>query len=597
MKCSSLLFPIAFCAATLLQAQTLAPPPPSTHNDITVEELGYHIGWLASDALEGRGTGSKGGELAVQYIAREFERYGLKPAGSDGYRQTFEAVTGVEMGRNNALSIDIRGRRFSMVLATDYTPYGFSESGNATSPLLFAGYGLNAPKLAYNDYESIDARGKIVLVAAGHPESDNPHSEFDAIASVRSKAMFAREAGAAALIIVTPDSDEPGKFAYDGSPQGGGIVVVNLSRKSAEPLFADEALASILTRIDAVKKPASFVIDDVTASLQVDVSFIRKSVSNVAGLIEGSDPVLRSELIVFGAHYDHLGWGQNGSLYRGKEPMIHNGADDNASGTAAMLELAQLFASEPPKRSMLFLAFGAEEMGLLGSSNWVNNPTRPLKDIAVMVNIDMLGRLPDSTNKINIQGVGTSPGFEALVKKTNEAYDFELGLIPDGQGSSDHASFYRKDVPVLFFFTGLHTDYHRPSDDADKINLPGEKKAARFIADVARTIDQTPERPPFVRVVIKEDRRVRGFNVYVGTIPDYGSTEVGFKITGTSPGSPAEKAGLKGGDLIVQFGETTLKNIYDYMNALGLHKPGEDVVVKVQRGAETVTTTVHLVKK
>ncbi len=593
-RLTAILLIASACAA---YAQTIPPPPPTSTAEVTIDELGYHIRYLASDELEGRGTGTKGGELAVSYLEREFKRYGLAPAGEKGYRQTFEAVTGVSMGADNTLTLSAAGARRTLLVGRDFTPYGFSAAGRASSPLVFAGYGINAPNKQYNDYASVDVKGRVVLVAKGHPESGNPHSDFDDISSVRSKALFAREAGAAALLIVNPDADGLAEFTYDNSPQGAGIMVVNITRAEALALFTRETLPAILARIDSTKIPASSVLPDVTADIQTDVSFIRKPVSNVAALLEGSDPALRGQVIVIGAHYDHLGWGQSGSLYRGKDRVIHNGADDNASGTAAMLEIAQYFAANRPRRSVLFLGFGAEEMGLLGSSHWVKNPTRPIADIAWMINIDMLGRLSDSTNKLNVQGVGTSKDFEELVKKVNESYKFDLGLIQDGQGSSDHASFYRKDLPVLFFFTGLHTDYHRPSDDADKINLPGEQRATRFIADVLRAIDGRDERPPFTKVVVKEDRRVRGFNVYVGTIPDYGNTEEGFKITGTSPGSPAEKAGLKAGDLIVQFGDTKLKNIYDYMNALGLHKPEEDVPVTVKRGGELLTLTIHLVKK
>jgi aminopeptidase YwaD len=306
---------------------------------------------------------------------------------------------------------------------------------------------------------------------------------------------------------------------------------------------------------------------------------------------------MKNSYFVLGAHFDHLGWGFDGSLYRGTTPMIHNGADDNASGTAGMLELAQYFSAHPLRHSILFMGFTGEEMGLLGSSEWVKNPTRPLKDAVAMFNLDMIGRLPDSTRKLNVQGTGTSPVWEQIVRSANAAYKFDLGLVADGQGASDQSTFYMKNIPVLFFFTGLHTDYHRPSDDFETLNMAGEEQVVRYIADIVSKTDAEKGPIAYVRVKKTEDQRVRGFNVYVGTIPDYGSTEDGFKITGTSPGSPAEKAGLKAGDLIIQFGDTKIKNIYDYMNALGLHKPEEDVQAKVRRGGETVELTIHLIKK
>jgi hypothetical protein len=324
---------------------------------------------------------------------------------------------------------------------------------------------------------------------------------------------------------------------------------------------------------------------------------VKKPSLNVIGRLEGTDPALAQQAFVVGAHFDHLGWGQDGSLYRGEKPMIHPGADDNASGTAGMLELAQHFAASPLHRPMLFMGFTGEEMGLLGSSHWVNAPGAPLGSIAAMFNLDMIGRLPDSTNKLNVQGTGTSPIWEGIVKGANESYTFDLAMLPDGQGASDQSAFYMKNIPVLFFFTGLHTDYHRPSDTFEKINLTGEQKVLRFVGDIIRKADEQSDKPAFVKVKVKEDQKVRGFNVYVGTIPDYGASEEGFKITGTSPGSPAEKAGLKAGDIITQFGQTKVKNIYDYMNAMGMFKPEEDVPVVVKRGAETLTLTVHLVRK
>ena len=591
---------IAGALLSTARAQSVAPPPPGSTTAVTKEDIGYHVRWLSSEALEGRGTGTRGNAVAAEYLAREFKRYGLKPAGDNGsYLQTFEVVTGVDLGRSNRFLLTETGTTKTLAVQKDYVPFSFSHSGEAKGGIVFAGYGITSAKLKYNDYENIDVKDKLALVVSGHPDGDSPHSDFDNVASIRSKALFAREAGASALLVVNLEKDELYKLKYDNSPSNAGIIVVNVGKEIVETLFKanSQDLKNILEKIQKDKRPMSFAMTDVHAALTVSVSYVKKPSMNVIGKLDGTDPALTEQCFVVGAHFDHLGWGQDGSLYRGEKPMIHPGADDNASGTAGMLELAQYFAAQPLRRPMLFMGFTGEEMGLLGSSHWVNNPSTPLASIAAMFNLDMVGRLPDSTNKLNVQGTGTSPIWESIVKGANEPYNFTLAMLPDGQGASDQAAFYMKNIPVLFFFTGLHTDYHRPSDQFDKLNLPGEENVVRFTADIIRKTDEQADRPAFVKVVVKEDQKVRGFNVYVGTIPDYGSTEEGFKITGTSPGSPAEKAGLKPGDLIVQFGSTKLKNIYDYMNAMGKYKPEEDVPLVVKRGTETLTLTVHLVRK
>jgi aminopeptidase YwaD len=578
--------------------QSVADPPKSSSPNITTDEIGYHAQWLASDALEGRGTGTKANDIAAEYIAREFARYGLKPFGPNGqYLQTFDVVTGVELGKKNSLTVTTDGGLAIFQLKKDFLPMSFSETGSASGAIVCVGYGISAPQQKRDDYASIDVKGKIVLAFRGNPE-DSPHSELDAVSSMRSKAMFAREKGAAALLLVHPDKDEVEPLKYDTSPSRSGIIVVSISQTAANMLL--RSAQTDVARLAKESKETSFKafpISGSTMALDASVELIHHNSSNVIGIVEGTDTETKGRYFVVGAHFDHLGWGQDGSLYRGTTPMIHHGADDNASGTSGMLELAQYFAAHPARHSMLFMAFTGEEMGLLGSSYWAEHPTTPLKSISAMFNLDMIGRLPDSTKRINVQGTGTSPVWESIVKAANEPYSFDLALVPDGQGASDQSTFYMKSIPVLFFFTGLHTDYHRPSDTFETLNIPGEQRVVRYIADIITRTDGEKEPIAFVRVKKSEDQRVRGFNVYVGTIPDYGSSSDGFKINGTSPGSPAEKAGLKAGDIIVQFGETKIKNIYDYMNALGLHKPEEDVPVKVKRGGEEVALTIHLVKK
>lgn len=589
---------LAALCATPLAAQSVAPPPASSSSSITAEELRHHVGFLAADSLEGRGTGTVAIDVAAEYIAREFKRYGLEPAGENGtYFQIFDVVTGVTLGTNNALKLLAKGAGLTYAVGTDFTPYGFSKSGSVRGDVVFAGWGIRAATLGRDDYAGIDARDKIVLVLAGNPDGDDPHSPLTAVTGTRSKAMFAREAGAKALLVVRLDLDALPAFRYDNSPTDAGLPVVGVRHAVAKALLGPAGI-TLPAEGDTAAAAAvrTQVLDGTQIELVTDLAFTRKKARNVMGMAPGRDDVMRDTVIVVGAHFDHLGLGQEGSLHKG-EPMVHNGADDNASGTAGMLELAQRIGEHPMRHSVLFQAYSAEEMGLLGSNHWVNHPTVPLARISAMLNLDMIGRLPDSTRKLNVQGTGSSPIWNDLVKSVNEHYAFDLAMIPDGQGSSDQASFYMKDIPVLFFFTGLHTDYHRPSDDVEKLNIDGQVRVTQFVSDILTGLDRSDAKLAFTKVAVPENRRMSAFRVYVGTIPDYSATEEGFKISGTSPGGPAEKAGMKAGDVIVRFGETDVRNIYDYMNALSLYKPGDDVAVNVKRGSETVTLTVHLTKK
>ncbi len=592
MKRIGLLLPLLLLAMPL-QAQKLAVLPAVPSNsvtNITADELRSHITWLASDELEGRGTGTSSIDLAAEYIAREFRRYGLKPAGDNGtYFQTFEVITGAETA-NNSLAAVMDGGEIP-VEEGQFLPYTFSTSGDFRGRIIFAGYGISDPSGESNDYEGLDVTGRVVVVRAGYPESVNPHGSVPMLATARAKALTAREHGAAALLIIHDEEREVTAFHYDRSPSDAGIPVGKIHIEAARRLFDAAGVGASIIDPGAARMDQAGIELEVVGHFQV--SLVRKNTRNVLAMRDGTGS---ADYFVVGAHYDHLGWGQEGSLYRGETPMIHNGADDNASGTAGMLELAQWYAEHPTRHGMIFMAFSGEEMGLLGSGHWVDKPTVPLTKIRAMFNLDMIGRLPDSTRQLNVQGIGTSPVWKDIVEKDNDTEKFTLALIEDGQGSSDHSSFYTKGIPVLFFFTGLHTDYHRPSDDADKIDYSGEETVTRYVAEIIDDVDALDE-IPFTKVVKKEDQKVARFNVYVGTIPDYSENPKGFRINGTSPGSPADKAGMKEGDIITKFGETEVRNIYDYMTALSRHAPGEDVPVVVLRGEDSVTLTVALVEK
>lgn len=565
--------------------------------EITSGEIMDHIKFLASDELEGRRAGTRGDRKAVRYLTRAFRSYGLEPMGKGSYsvKSPFTFTAGVELGRGNTLRIVTDGREVSLRLGKEFRPLGFSASGEVEGGLVFTGYGIEAEDLGYDDYATVDVEGKVVMVLFYSPDGTNPHGEFGSYAAPRFKAITAREKGAAGVILVMGPEEDPdpeylkGLSRHQGTMDSGIPVVTLTQRKASELLsLAGRDLAEVQNEINGTRQPLSFELP-VTVLLKTSLKKIELRTWNVVGMVEGTDPVLSGEYVIVGAHYDHLGWGGEGSLSP-DTVAIHNGADDNASGTAGLLELAEWFASHPARRSLIFAAFGAEELGLLGSSYFVNHSPVPLEKIVAMVNMDMIGRMKDST--LVVGGAGTSSLWKELVGARAGSF----GLVPNfdepGYGASDHQSFYLKNIPVLFFFTGIHEDYSRPSDDWEKINAPGEERIVRLVRDVVQQVATRTEAPEFVRV--EEAEPVRGgFPVYLGTIPDYSATEVeGMKLAGVREGGPAYEGGLQGGDIIVKFGSREVKNIYDFMFALQEAKADEPVPLTVIREGEEMVMEV-----
>ncbi len=596
----SLLFSVLIVVSLLAQSRSA---------EVTSQELRIHVKYLASDELEGRRAGSPGGEKAAAYIASEFKTYGLQPAGDNGtYLQRLEFVGEVKLGKNSLSSV-VQGRKKSYQLDTDFRPLGFSASGTVDGGIVFAGYGISAPSLNYDDYAGLDVKEKTVLVLRYTPKSDSLRGNFSQYASLRYKALKAKELGARAVLVVTgpadTDRDELMKLAYDPAGGGAGIVAVNVSQR-----IVDEFLQSTGTTIKGLQeeihragKPRSITLESATVQMSIVLDEVRRTTHNVVGFLEGTDPVLKNEIIVIGAHYDHLGYGGEGSGSLKPDTMaIHNGADDNASGSSGLLELAQSFSARKSelKRSMLFISFAAEELGLLGSAYFVKNPTIPIERVVAMLNMDMIGRLDNK--KLIVYGIGTSSGFESLARKHNARPGadslFALRLVRDGFGPSDHSSFYGKQIPVFHFFTDVHADYHRPSDDWEKINYDGMATVVKYVEAVAFELNHTDARPQYVAV---EPPRPagggRGSGVYMGTVPDFGEQVDGMKLSGVREGSPAAKAGLQAGDIIVKFGKVEVKNLSDFSYALGEYKPGDEVEVVIKRGTEMKTFKVTLERR
>ena len=558
------------------------------------------VKYLASDELEGRLTGSKGATEAARYIANEFRKVGLKPLAGGAnqsrspYFQQFPYVADVSLGKRNALTFGEDAAQLKLEAGTDWLPLGFSSSATVTGNAVFVGYSITATELNYNDYSAVNASGRIVVALQGTPDGDNPHGQFGRFEGVRWKAVAARNAGAKALILIARENnfkdDRLTKLAYDNSAGDAGLPVIVMSRAAAERLLAQSKLSlAELEESSIAKLPNSSRGLAGEISLTTDIVRNETPAYNVAGMLEGSDPVLKNEVIIIGAHYDHLGRGgeDSGSLAP-RSGDIHHGADDNASGTAGVLELARLLITQKPrpKRTIVFMAFSGEEEGLLGSNYYVNHPLLPLANTVAMINMDMIGRMKDS--RLIIDGVGTAKEWRDIMSADADK-SFQLTLNEDGFGPSDHSSFYAKQIPVLFFWTGTHNDYHKPSDTFDKINYDDEARILEMVARVVNQLDTADKRVTYTTAKSDPAPRTGGFRVYLGTIPNYADSNDGVLLDGVRDDSPAAKAGLKAGDKIVKIGDHEIRNVYDYTAALGEMKAGQEYVFDVVRGSEKLT--------
>ena len=659
----------SFIVVIALSICVFAQQPQQT---TTANRLRQAVEYLASDALEGRRTGTRGANDAAHYIAGEFSLLGLRPgvqmagkARTRGeirarYLQPFPYVATVELGKSNSFLIDSRD---AAKVAEDWMPLGFSSNGSLKSAeVVFAGYGISSSELKYDDFAGGNAKDRVAIVFAGTPDGDNPHGQFMQAGQVRFRAAAARAAGARALLIIANEDnlkeDRLARLSYDNAGEAG-IPVVVISRALAAKILDSKvsnlgdyaAVADARTRTGktASGEPVlnqsdllRFPRKGITLDLNADLVRRESPSFNIVGILPGSDFKLKNEAIVIGAHYDHLGRGGEGSLAP-REGDIHHGADDNASGTAALIELARRLSTQNPKprRTIVFIAFSGEEEGLLGSNYYVNHPVVPLAKTIAMINMDMIGRLRDQ--KLIIGGIGTAPEWRAMIEGQNSpekmaaaalservasptfsnlrvnldprvtpagypviigangrpmvtddarntpatlASPFTLTLNEDGFGPSDHSSFYGKQIPVLFFWTGTHNDYHKPSDTSDKINYEGEAKIVSFVERIIRDLDKNDKRPTYAVAKSESQGRTGGFRIYLGTIPNYADSNDGLLLDGVRDASPAARAGLKAGDKIVKIAGHDVKNVYDYTYALGEMKGGQEYEIEIVRGGE-----------
>ncbi len=576
--------------------------------DSLVDHLKKHINYLASDKLAGRYPGTEGNKLAVDYVESTFKSYGLQPV-NGSYRQAFDVPIDVKMEGENAASFNViipkpfvpddqlKPITVGWKTGIDYTPLGFSDNAVVHGTMVFCGFGITDAHRGYDDFQGVDLKGKIAVILSGDPENLQPHERTKLRTAIRTRAIAARVHGAIAVVFVHMQGDSSDvlfPLQFNSAASTAGLVVINAKRSSMAKFFPKEhSLVDAEQALLKTKKPQSFEIPKTVMNISVHLKVEEATIENVIAMVPGTSR--KDEVIIVGAHLDHLGYGDENSLYSGNDKRIHYGADDNASGTAGIMELAQMIAQHPLQRTVVFMAFNAEERGLLGSAYYAKNPIIPLEKTNCMINLDMIGRLKD--DKVNIQGMGTSSRWHALIDSINTNYHFVISTTDDGFGPSDHSSFYAKERPVLFLFTGLHTDYHRPSDTPDKINYPGEARVVHFTEDCMRTIDSWNENPDFVKVKVQQSASA-GFNVTFGVIPDYSDHPKGLHITGVREGTPAEKAGIQADDIIIKFGATTVKNIYDLTYAMGQSQPGDVVKVTVLRGPKedkSVTMDVTLV--
>jgi hypothetical protein len=564
-----------------------APPTPSA------EWLLDHVRTLSAPEMEGRASGSAGAERAARHIAGELQRAGLRPGGDGGtWLQAFTVPTGIRLGEGNALSVSVPATR-ALALGRDFVPLAVSADGRRDAELVFAGHGITAPELGWDDYAGLDVRGRFVLVLEREPRRSDPSSPFrrpDAYhySEHTHKVLNAREHGAAGVLLVAhPDDGRDALPPLAGVSQPWSILAAAVTRTAGDALLAPAgvSLAAAAAAIEAAGAPRSFGVPGARVECRISLVRERGPTANVIGILPGRDARLREEAVVIGAHYDHLGRGGEGSLAPDATGAVHPGADDNASGVAAMLGLARAFADAGgAPRTLVFVAFAGEEMGLLGSTHYVRHPALPLARTALMLNLDMVGHLRQRT--LYAGGVDSASGLRELVSA--HAGGLTLSLRGDPFGRSDHTAFYTAGRPVVFLFTGAHADYHRPGDTWDKIEARGLAEVTAFAARLVEAVAALPAPPAYARVAVPPGGGRGGYGPFFGVVPEFGESQAsGVRVSGVRPDSPADKAGVRAGDLIVAFAGLTVRTLEDFTFALRGRRPGDRVDVLVVRdGAE-----------
>ena len=554
---------------------------------ITNQDLSASISMLASEQFQGRKPGLPGDSLAARFIASKFSKAGIKMLYNKGY-QPVKLITGFKFGTENHLS----SAKQSFELGADYEPLFFSANKSFSGKLTLAGYGMTikSDSLKWDDYQDFQADNNWVLIFDGLPAHLQSSKEAKKYGDVRTKVLNAIDHHAGGILIVTPDFNTKGaaKTAmFDKNSAPYSVPVLKIAQKTADRILDNQlTFSDIENKIKQSQKPF-FKPTDLTVKGEASVLPKITMTQNIVGMVPGTDPKLAEEFIVVGAHYDHLGYGGVGSGSRMPDTVaIHYGADDNASGVAAVIELAEKFSHEKNnRRPIIFVAFTAEEFGLIGSKAFVSEPPFSLKKADVMFNFDMVGRL-DSAKDLTIGGVGTALESQAMIDSLVRG--FNVKISKEGYGPSDHASFYGENIPVIYFTTGVHDQYHTPKDTYDRINIAGEQKIVENAALLIREAANRSKKLTYQESGPKQGNQTRtDLKVALGVIPDFaGSEKEGMRIDGVTPGKPASKAGLQKGDIIIAIDGKKVGSIYDYMARMKAYSPGDIITVDVMRGAE-----------
>ena len=597
---------------------SVSVPETSSPSRIRNQDLRRHVNRLASEEMEGRMTGTRGELLATEYVASVLAGLGLKPAGDDGsYFQSFPFTAGVSLGSENRLEIVSGDGKHSLGVDRDWRPLSFSATGSLEAlPVVFAGYGIVAPELednpGYDSYAHLDVAGKWVLVLRYYPEQVSPQRRrhLARYGSLRYKALQAQDRGARGLLIASGPNSRVRRelipLRLEGSVTDGRLPVVSITDRTAGILLEsnDRTLGELQEELDSGELRMGFLLPGVEVASNVDLNTEERTGRNVLGLLQAAPDSAAGGLLVVGAHVDHLGSGATAaSLARSDEEVgIHYGADDNASGVAAVLEIAEQLVDLrnrgglPPGRDVLFALWSGEELGLLGSNHFMKNYEAGREDgsegdLLAYLNLDMVGRLKTS---LVVQGVGSSSVWPSAIERSNLDLGLPVVMQPESHLPTDATSFYVKKVPILSLFTGSHEDYHTPGDRPEKLNYPGTRKIASFLSRIAVHILEHPGRPDYQEMTDPRRRGARsGLRAYLGTIPDYAQgAEKGLSLSGVAPGGPAEKAGVRAGDLVVRLADREIGDIYDYTYAIDFLEIGSPTEIVVVRAGERITLTV-----
>ncbi len=582
-----------------------------------------HIRYLASDELAGRLPGTEGGQATTEYIAKRFRELGLEPAGVDGsYFQPFP-IQGLKKLNDERAAFKLVGVDRNWTIRQDWIPLPFSKPGTIEGPLAFAGYGIEAPRHDYDDYADFDATDKVLLIFRHEPKSDDPEADFGGETPSRhalfsKKARVASKKGAKALLIVNAPANDPGQdelypWQDRNARQTYALPMVHISREVAKIILERAGMPDLQTlqeKLDSERQSLSADLENVTVQIETGIEYVEGR--NVLGLLKGDGS--SEEILVVGAHHDHIGAQPGHGDGADNETVIHNGADDNASGTSGVLEMARVFtAGPPPRRNILFMTFDGEEQGLLGSKHFVQHPTIDLKKVPAMVNLDMIGRL--NLQQLTIFGVPSGKEFRDIVQRAAEGAGLEYaapGTNAGFFGASDHFSFYRQNIPVLFAFTGVHKQYHQPEDDWELIDADGAVKVLEMMYTVTGELANMETGPAFVseeeqekeattQPAEKEDEAdqeppARGrARLRLGVMPDLAYDQgTGVRVEMVMDGGPAAKGGIKDGDVIVRIADEPVTDINSYMDALKKHEPGDEVEVAVKRDDQQLTLKIKL---